>query len=348
MVKEFLNNKDVRKMFQEEFSKPIFNKKKKTLLAPPLTTRYSRIGTAFDYLLRFYIKYLNPKAINRQWFAENSVILLKSVIELDNLIKNHKKIKNNKKFNLNIFLLLFKMFDNIEDRYEIKNHSQKIEIIRKCYQKTTKIISKAKKNYSSFLKNGQISEELIKSTLLLAQIDLIHRGYISKNLGNIDDKDVKDLRKLISLVDPMLFKAKDICLLSPTFGKASRIFGGSSTGDLVIDDILIDIKTTKNLQLNRDYFNQLICYYILYRIGGIDDMPLQNKIKKLGIYFSRHGYLHLIKVEDIIDENKFITFIEWFKERASKLFKERMVKRYGENEIIEKKSQMYKDFFKDI
>jgi len=343
MVKEFLNNKDVRKKFQEEFSKPIFNKKKKTLLAPPLTTRYSRIGTAFDYLLRFYIKYLNPKAITRQWFAENSVILLKSVIKSDNLIKKHNKIEN-----LNILLLLFKMFKSIEDRYAIKNHRQKIKIIKKCYQKTTKIISKAKKNYSSFLKNGQISEELIKSTLLLAQIDLIKRGYISKNLGNIDDKDVKDLRNLISLVEPKLFKAKDICLLSPTFGKASRIFGGLSTGDLVIDDILIDIKTTKNLQLNRDYFNQLICYYTLYRIGGIDDMPLQNKIKKLGIYFSRHGYLHLIKVENIIDENKFITFIEWFKERASKLFKERMVKRYGETEIIEKKSQMYKDFFKDI
>ncbi len=180
-MKEFLNNKDVRKKFREEFSKPIFNKKKKTLLAPPLTTRYGRIGTAFDYLLRFYIKYLNPKAITRQWFAENSGILLKSVIKSDNLIKKHNKIEINRIENPNILLLLFKMFKSIEDRYAIKNQRQKIKIIKKCYQKTTKIISKAKKNYSSFLKNGQISEELIKSILLLAQIDLIKRGNFREN-----------------------------------------------------------------------------------------------------------------------------------------------------------------------
>lgn len=33
------------------------------LLAPPLTDHYWLVGTAFDYLLRFYIKFLNPKAI---------------------------------------------------------------------------------------------------------------------------------------------------------------------------------------------------------------------------------------------------------------------------------------------
>ncbi len=34
------------------------------------------------------------------------------------------------------------------------------------------------------------------------------------------------------------------------------------------------------------------------------------------IYFSRHGYLHPYKIEDIIDETTYSVFIEWFKKRA--------------------------------
>jgi len=86
---------------------------------------------------------------------------------------------------------------------------------------------------------------------------------------------------------------------------------------LVIDDAIIDIKTTKKLDLAKNYFDQLIGYYILYKIGGIDDMPSNCEIKRLGIYFSRYGYLHFIDVRDIIREDTFLNFVEWFKKRAS-------------------------------
>jgi len=62
----FLNKKDVREKFREEYPKPRFNIKKE-ILCPPLTQDYGLVGTAFDYLLRFYIKYSNPKAITKQW-----------------------------------------------------------------------------------------------------------------------------------------------------------------------------------------------------------------------------------------------------------------------------------------
>jgi hypothetical protein len=46
----FLNkNSDVREQFKQEFQKPPLQVKKE-LLAPPLTKRYSTVGTAFDYL----------------------------------------------------------------------------------------------------------------------------------------------------------------------------------------------------------------------------------------------------------------------------------------------------------
>jgi len=296
----FLNNKDVRRKFQEEFPKPTFSIKRE-LLAPPLTQNYGLVGTAFDYLLRFYIKYLNPSAITRPWVSESALKVLKKYKKNNNIIIGNKgKIG------------FLKSIKDLQANLITNNRRLK----RLAFIGVKKIIKRAKSDYLKYLKNGRIENDLIESTLLISRLDYIIRpGRISKNLGIIDDKDIEDLNNLISIVNPKNFKANKICLLNPTFGNASKLVGGADA-DLVVDDMLIDIKTTKNFQLSRNYFNQLIGYYTLYKIGGIDGMPLQNEIKKLGIYFSRQGYLHWYEVDGIIDENRFPEFIKWFKKKS--------------------------------
>lgn len=64
-----IKDKDINKMFKEEFKKPRLTEQR-DLLSPPLTKHYSLIGTAFDYLLRFYIEKLNPDSISRGWVGE--------------------------------------------------------------------------------------------------------------------------------------------------------------------------------------------------------------------------------------------------------------------------------------
>jgi len=266
----FLETKDVRERFYKEFPKPKFNIKKK-ILAPPLTDHYSLVGTAFDYLLRFYLEYLNPKAVTHKWVAEHVLSCYPS---------------------------------------EARTHLPKVE----------KIINQAKENHLVFLRTGELNDEIIKSALLLAQIDPIFRaGIIDKKIGTIDPKDIKDLKQLITIVTPDIFKAKKICILNPTFGEACRLVGGADT-DLILDDVIVDIKTTKKLTVDRYSFNQLIGYYILYKIGGIEGAPQQYKIKKLGIYFSRYAYLYVSDVKDIVDKKTFPFFIKWFKKKAKEIF----------------------------
>ena len=258
---------------------------KKEILAPSLTTRYSLVGTAFDYLFRFYIKYLNPKAITHRWVAESSLKYIKLRLEQ---IKESKSPDDE---------IIMPIFDN-------------------WYEEGKIIISKAKKNYLIFLKSGQLTDNLIKSTLLLSKLDFIFRvGYIVEDIEFIDNKDVEDLRKLISLVDSELFKTSKECILNPTFGEGSKLVGGADA-DLVVDDMLIDVKTVKKLTFSREYLDQLIGYYALYKIGGIDGMAKQIEIKKLGVYFSRYSYLYWYDIDDIIDKNRIPKFIEWFKARA--------------------------------
>ena len=71
----FVGNKDVRERFKQEFPSPKFSVQK-PLLAPPLTKHNILMGTAFDYLLRFYLKRLNPQAVESRWVAENAVGVL--------------------------------------------------------------------------------------------------------------------------------------------------------------------------------------------------------------------------------------------------------------------------------
>jgi hypothetical protein len=146
---------------------------------------------------------------------------------------------------------------------------------------------------------------------------IVRAGVGHENIGLIYKHDVQDLKNLIGAIEPRLFKARKLCLLNPTFGKASLLVGGADA-DLVIDDTIIDIKTTKNLTcLPRD-FHQLIGYYVLHQIGSIGETRAKLKIKNVAIYFSRFAYLHSFEIKEIIEPSTFPEFLKWFETRALK------------------------------
>jgi len=266
----FIKNKEVRELFADEFKKPR-GKIIGEIKAPPLTNHFGMIGTAFDYLMRFYLKYHNPEAKEEKWVAEISCKLTEANPSV------HNEAVKNLKF--------------------------------------------AKDAYSTFLKNGVFNEDILKSAILLAQLDPIYRaGYVDENMGIVDNDDIQDLRNLISLVNIEDFKANSYCLLNPTFNEGSILVGGADA-DIVIDNQLIDIKTTKKLDITRERFNQIIGYYVLGKIGGIGEEKIDvSNMSEIGFYFSRYGMKCMYKVEEIIDFNSLPNFIDRFKDKAKKLF----------------------------
>jgi hypothetical protein len=267
----FLQNKDVKERFRQEFQKPRFSMKE-DLLAPPLTTHYGLVGTAFDYLLRFYIKRLNPDAVDKgPWIAEAAIPLIGRDLRLRAMAE--------------------------------------------------KIVSQAKERLSAFLETGKIGDDLLESALLLAGLDPIFRAGIGHEyIGRVDSDDLQDSRNLLSIVDPETFKARELCLLNPTFGEASVLVGGADA-DLLIDDVLVDIKTTKSPALQRRDFDQLIGYYVLHEIAGIGELVPKPDIRKVAIYFSRYAYLYILDVEQIVDRESLPAFMLWFENRAKEQYK---------------------------
>lgn len=173
------------------------------------------------------------------------------------------------------------------------------------YQKNSKmrlkkIISDFKQQYNKYLETGLIEDSFLSNVIVLAKIDGIFRsGGIMPKSFEIDERDVEDLKNLISIIPSDKFKTEKLCFLNPDFGNASLMVGGGDV-DIIIGDSLIDIKTTKEIKFPKEFFIQLISYFILNKIGGLGECKENVEIKKLGIYFSRYGYLFEFNVKDVI------------------------------------------------
>lgn len=178
----------------------------------------------------------------------------------------------------------------------------------------------AKESHLAYLKAGDLSENLLKSTVYLAQLDGVYRaGMVDPSMGTVDPGDLEDLRRLVGAVNPDLFTARRHCLLNPTFGNASFLVGGADA-DIYLDDTLIDIKTTKYLDFNREQYNQLVGYYILTKISGLVGALKNPSVRRIGIYFSRYGVLHTIPTDAMDTKGDLDGFIRWFTERAKEEF----------------------------
>jgi hypothetical protein len=267
------------------------------LLAPPLSNRYSLVGTAFDYLLRFYVRRLNPKAKEERWVAEAGLS------KLGTQATSHM-------------------------HYDIDAEELSFSGDNGTWETGQGILKRAKAAYERYLVSGSITDALLESVIGLARLDVVYRsGFVDENLGKAYREDIRDLRKLISLVDSAEFRAKNVCLLNPHFGVGSRLIGGADA-DLLIDGALIDVKTTKNIELSREHFDQLLGYLVMHEIWGANGLKRKPRISKLGIYFARYASLQVFDAKDIVRDEQYLGFVRWFKEaveqRAAKRHNKRM------------------------
>lgn len=138
----------------------------------------------------------------------------------------------------------------------------------------------------------------------------------------VKNDDIDDLHNLIGLVDPAIFKARRICLLNPTFGETAGMMRGADA-DLLIDNMIVDIKTTKVFTLRRKDFNQLLGYYFLHEIDGAGLVTPKPRVTQLGIYFSRFAYLHVFDLKKITDIEKISTLVSQFKNKVHEIHTKR-------------------------
>ena len=177
------------------------------------------------------------------------------------------------------------------------------------------IVETAKDCVRSYLKSRRDATpgaELIRAAVDLAQLDLVYRiGLL--DLHPINEAMVEDIGNMLSLLRPEEFRAKKTCVLNPTFGAASELVGGAD-GDVFLDGTLVDIKVNKNLELGRDIFNQLLGYFCLSCIGGVDGC--RGKVTCVAVYFARYGMLHRLPINSFLQTSRLPELLKWFEATA--------------------------------
>lgn len=250
-------NADVREYLRLRFPKPE-DARRSPVIAPPLTSHYQTVGTAFDYLLRWWLKSRFASARDsNQWIAE----------------------------------LALYYFDPASPQY----------------QAAVLAVKDAKRQLARFLRTGRPTTGLCTAALRVAKLDPIFRAPVAPDSIDftVSRDDIIDLTQLLSAVPTGTLLPKKTCLLNPTF-RMSRLVGGADV-DLVIDDLMLDVKTTKDSKCWRAFLNQLVGYYLLYLLGGFAIEGRQPTIRTLGIYFARQGHLQVWHVTDIASESRWRT-----------------------------------------
>lgn len=324
----FIKEKPVSNKLREYFPKPNPNLKAE-IIAAPKTENYSLIGTAFDYLFRFWLRKEYSDVNKRKWAAETALEYFIHRSSFLYLIGSAVESPNRYMIDLKEGNVVYDSFVDVIDFLpsEEKKFREKVRSTPnlggppffedpyeeyKFLRKAVKVLDKAKERLRNFIKTGRISNGLLKSSIDLARLDTIYRANrIPEKLGEYNKKDIIDLKNLYKAIPKKKFSGADEVNLNPTFGSASKLVGGADA-DLILDHKLLDIKTVKHLRLTQRYWHQIVGYAVLADITK-EELP---EVREVGIYFSRHGKLWTIDASRIYGISGYKDFKSWFIEQA--------------------------------
>lgn len=147
------------------------------------------------------------------------------------------------------------------------------------------ICATARERHQEFLDGRPVTDELLSSAVLLAQLDGVYRsGGMLPSSGefSVSPEDLTDLRQLVACCDWTLWSASQGCRLNPTFGLASALVSGADA-DFQLDATLYELKTVRQVKSFAEHYHQLIGYSVL---NYLDSGP---PITELAVYYSRFG-----------------------------------------------------------
>jgi len=294
--------KELKEKLRQDFPRPKISLQGE-LIAPAKSVNYGIVGTAFDYLFRFKMEHLHKEKIFSRdgWVADSAIQSIKAQTheepKTENDIQFDKKTSKKEKGEISAILRAIEM--------------ARAKQFREFYDAAINQYKDAKSNYAAYIETGIVTNDLIKSSIVLAKLDLYARaGILDNTINKTDTADIEDLHRLMSIIPEERFTSQNTIYLNPIFGEGSALFGGADA-DLIIDDTLIDIKTTKHLEIDRAHINQLLCYYLASLIGGVNGKPPEHPIKNIGIYFSRYGVLWTIPLWKFGNDFQFHKFKGW-------------------------------------
>lgn len=254
------------------------------LRVPPRSPRTWLIGTAFHYLLSWTVWRLNPHAIRPRSRAER---FAERAMRLVDFHLAHAATAPS----------IAALYQPGTTRYVVA-------------ERAPGIVQQAEAAVADYCATGVVRDALLVSALQMAWLDLPAAGLYrvspaeaQARLTDVEAEDVEELRALLAIVDPALFTTRQVCIIHPS---APEI-------DLVLDNLLLEIKTSRDRSIPVETWCQLIAYYAIATIHGIEGVPQLPPITALGVYLARFGVLYRLSLDQLAPPATWASFLDWMR-----------------------------------
>lgn len=265
------------------------------LLAPPRSNRHSTVGTAFDYLLRFEIERRRPRSTSRHgWVAEHAPRLLRQAASGN---------------------MALKVLDPGGGPPTQSPPGGFTRAARHVQRRLDESRERFRSYVDSVSPSGLEQERAAECALLLAKLDMVLRAHCyDPAFEAADPADVADLSAMLALTPFDLLAPSVAIKLNPGFGEAAFMVGGADA-DLIVGDLLVDLKTSSQPRVNAEDLDQLLGYLLLARRARRGDrrVPL---VRRLGAYYARFAHPVILDAGCWTEHPLFRETERWFFERA--------------------------------
>lgn len=277
-LKDFVETPRMRELFKDYATKIKLSDEQKEApcVAPSCGHSHALVGTAFDYLARFRLAH----EITRE-MGHTDVELWDMGWVAEGAV----------------------LMMGDDPRY--RSHQPKFQ----------KLIAQARDMVEAYVSGEEnLLPRVAKIAQWLGRVDTVYRvGYFDPNF-TLDDEVTADLLRLSSYFEPLRYMMPERrCILNPQFALRDLVDGADS--DIVIDNRIIDIKTTQDMSVSLSHLRQLAGYAALQAMGGIqlnDTEVHTEQPVEVSLYFSRYGQMVDIRIEDLFPRDSFSRFVEAF------------------------------------
>ncbi len=177
------------------------------------------------------------------------------------------------------------------------------------------ILDVAAARCQKFLAGEPLSEELLQSAVLLAQLDSVFRsrGMVpASGEFTVEPEDIEDLWRLLSVCPWKQWEQSSRLQLNPDFGEASILVGGAD-GDFWIDEELYELKTVRDFRALTAHHHQLVGY------SALNFLSSGAPITGISIYFAR--FARTLKYDaPQWEDPRYIPFLCWFCRASTEKF----------------------------
>jgi hypothetical protein len=162
--------------------------------------------------------------------------------------------------------------------------------------------------FSSEGSNAMNSDALLSACLYLAKFETEYRsGYPIQDFG-VSNTNLAELRAVSAKTTLSIFRPG-----RPTLNPVFTVHGSKLTiradGDLIVNGVLVDLKTTSKIEL-RDHLKQLVGYAVL---NGL--VEPHHQFDQIGVYYARFDKMLTFKLTELMNERQWKDVSHFFRSK---------------------------------